>query len=283
MFTYRKRRILQGRIRGRLVVALLFVLCAGVTAASHAETRAVEGLEFDSVVVWGSGKAEISQDGDIGLRMRGKDRELNKEPFYLEDTTLHVGRIESGGDVGRVKYKISVGKIRAIRLSGSGEIYVRPLQTEDLIVVLEGSGDIKIHDAQTADLELVVNGSGSLQVAKAQSDNVELIVRGSGSIDLGTVTAQTVEATINGSGDVAVAEEGKAERVAINVMGSGDIDLGGIRAKEADVNIVGSGDAVVWADEDLEASIMGSGDVKYRSDPEVRTNILGSGNVERDD
>lgn len=283
MLLNRKPAWIDVKLGSEFLVALVFVVFAGVSAVSHAETQSVEGLEFDGVVVWGSAEVEIRQDDQHLLRLRGSEKDLNLLPFYLRGTNLHLGRSESGKSTSGVQYIVSAPKLARIQLSGSGEVFVRPLEVEDIDVVVEGSGDIKIHALTGNDVNLSVAGSGTIQLASASLGNVDLVVSGSGGIDLGTVTAAEIDATINGSGDILSAEEGEADQLTINLMGSGDVDMRELKVREVDVNIVGSGDALVWAKEELEASIMGSGDVSYRGDPKVRSNVLGSGDVERDD
>ena len=283
MLLNRKRAILGGSLDSRFLVAVLFAAFAGFSAVAHAETRAVEGLEFDAVIVWGGAEVEITQEDQHMLRLRGKEKYLDLEPFYLRGNTLHLGRSESGKSISRVQYKVSAPMLERIKLSGSGDVYVRPLEAGDIDITVEGSGDIMIHELEAQDVNLSVAGSGTIQLAKATLGKLDLVVSGSGGIDLGTLTAAEIDATINGSGDIRAAEEGQAGQLSANLMGSGDIDVRLIEAREVDVNVIGSGDAEVWAVEDLEASVMGSGDVTYRGDPEVRSNVLGSGDVERDD
>ena len=284
MMTSRKRRLMSGNYRGRLLVALVFLVCAVVTAVSQAaEIRSVEGLDFNAVVVWGNAEVEISQQDSPGLKLRGRESQLDRQPFYLRGQILHLGRTESGQTADGVQYKVSVVELMQIQLTGSGEVYVRPLQVTDIDIGVEGSGDIKIHRLAARNVDLTVAGSAGIQLAEAQTADLEMQVSGSGSIDLGRLQATQLEVTINGSGEVVAAEEGEAERIIAYLMGSGNVDLANIRVRTADVNIVGSGDALVWAEEELEANIMGSGDVIYHGDPSVHSRVLGSGDVERDE
>lgn len=281
MFIHRKRSLVSGRPSAGLLVALLFLVCASFSALVNAGTRLVEGLEFDSVVLYGSGKLEISQDDVTLLRVKGKSKDLDREPFYIRGDTLYVGTTQDHySNLGSLKFKLTVPTLKEITLKGSGEIYVKPLQVDELHVELAGSGDINLFKVDATVLKIELAGSGGVRLAEVNAREVELVVAGSGTIDLGKIHTDTLRAIINGSGDIKGTEQGEAREVRVEVVGSGDVELEDVRADEVDVNIMGSGDVTVWAEKELNVSVMGSGDVSYHGDPDVRTTVLGSGDVE---
>jgi hypothetical protein len=281
MLNRRKQSLVTGSGHHGLSVALVFLVCAGFAAIVHGETRAVEGLEFDKVVLWGNSKLEITQAEVNHLRVKGRERDLDREPFYVLGNTLHLGRAPEGKQVGNIQFKLTAKRLRGIALKGSGEIYAKPLSIDELSVELEGSGDINLFAISGEELSLEMAGSGGIRLAEATVRGLEMVVAGSGTIEVGTIHADYIDASINGSGDIVAAEEGTALELTLNIVGSGDIELEQIRAPVVEVNIMGSGDTLVWAEKELTVSIMGSGDVSYRGDPEVDSNMLGSGDIER--
>lgn len=281
MFNNRKRSLISGSGHRGLSVAVLFLVCAGFAAIANAGTRAVEGLEFDKVVLWGSSELEITQEEVNYLRIKGKNKDLDREPFYVVGDVLYLGRVPNGDRVGRLKFKLAAQSLRAISLKGSGEIFAKPLAVADLKVELEGSGDINLFGVSGNELSLETAGSGGIRLAEVTVKELEVAVAGSGTIEIGRVQADSVEASINGSGDIIVAEEGSALEVIVNVVGSGEIEVEEIRSPIVEVNIMGSGDTKVWAEKELNVSIMGSGDVSFRGDPELISNVMGSGDVEQ--
>jgi hypothetical protein len=283
MFDRRRKQLLEGRIEIRMLVAVAFLLCASFSAIVHAATRSVEGLEFDTVVIWGSVEVEIRQRDRTELRYRGDSDDLEPEPFRLEDGSLHLGRNRSGERVKRVRYKLTVTDLRQLSLQGSGEVYIKPLTVEHLDISLPGSGEIKLYDVNVGNLTLRNVGSGEILAASVVSENLEVVLSGSGDIDLGEVRSDTVEVNLNGSGDISVDDDGETRKLKVNLVGSGDIDLAELRAADVLVNIIGSGDASVWADESLNVSILGSGDVDHRGNAEPDVSVLGSGEVVRRD
>jgi hypothetical protein len=281
MFLNRKRNLLSGRRTTGLTVAILFLVCASFSAVLNAASRTIEGLEFDSVVVFGSAELQIIQEDTTVLRAKGSNKDLDREPFYVKGDTLYLGSSRKHGhDFGSLLFKLSVPNLKEITLKGSGEIYVKPLQVDELDVELAGSGDINLFKVETGVLNVALAGSGGVRLAEVIAHEVELVVAGSGTIDLGEIQTEILRAIINGSGDINGAKKGQAREVTIEVVGSGDVELEQVRAEVVDVNIMGSGDVIIWADKELDISVMGSGDVSYHGDPEISTTVLGSGDVE---
>jgi hypothetical protein len=283
MLINRKKILLAGNDNMRLVVALVFVICASFTALVHGATRSVENLDIDTVVLRGSSELKISFEDDNKLRVQGKENELDKQPFYVRGKTLYLGYSENGKHARNVKYKLSVETLHRIELQGSGTIWVDPVIADELKVALEGSGDIRLHSVEADRLKVFVAGSGNVQLAKADTKELSVELAGSGDIDLGDITTDEMNVDMSGSGDIVASGSGTANDLDIGLAGSGDVDLEVIEAKRADVGIAGSGDVSVWAVEDLNASIIGSGDVSYRGDPDVDSSVMGSGDVERAD
>ena len=282
MLLNRKKYFLAGADRRILPAALIFLALATFSALVHAATRAVEGLEFDAVVVWGSVEVEIAQGDEMHLRMRGSEDDLDAAPFHVRDGVLHLGRTLGNQRLdNNVKFILKAKDLHKIALKGSGEIFVKPLEVESLEISVEGSGEIMLFKVTTGELELMVAGSGSIHIAEVEATDMEVDVSGSGTVEFGSLKADKLEANLNGSGDVLATKDGAVNKLQVNVVGSGDVELARIRAADVSVNIMGSGDTEVWAENSLSVSVMGSGDVGYLGDPELSSTILGSGDVER--
>ena len=267
-------------------LCLLMVLTLVIVMPATAETRRVEGLEFERVLVHGSVKVEISQGDVVELLMRGDEELLDKQPFFVKGDTLVLGKSPEHRrqNFSKVKYKLTVADLKHLQLNGSGEVYVKPLQTLDLYVSLEGSGDIKLFDLQGRDVTLQASGSGDIQVAKMQVEELKAVLSGSGDIHVGELSAEQMEVTLNGSGDISVEGQGVAKKLDANVVGSGDIDLEQVDSMDVQVNIVGSGTVSTGLIErGLDVHVMGSGDVYYSGDPEISEATLGSGELHRRD
>ena len=239
----------------------------------HAETQRVEGLEFRRVMVIGDVEVEIRQGETVELQLRG---DLAEPPFYVLGDTLVLGATAARPDAGLdgVKYRLSAPDLRHLKLTGSGEVYVQPMQLEEIHLVVEGSGDLKAFELEGRDITLAVSGSGDLQAA-VLLDVLSAYVRGA----LHAGKAEEVAVALKGSGDISVKAPGTVERIEVSIAGSGDVDLSQVAAQAAEVNIVGSGTGRVGKVEALEVNILGSGDVYYRGEPRLERSIFGSGEL----
>ena len=259
------------------------LLCLATYAT--ADSQRVEGLEFERVVVKGPVEVEISQGDDVLLQIKGSEKDLEKQPFYVEGDTLVLGesRADRKADFKGVKFRLSVDTLEHLRLKGSGEVFVRPLESGDLYVAVEGSGDVKLFAVKAREATLQVSGSGDIQVVELEAPDVQLVLSGSGDIHLGELVAEETDASVNGSGDMSLEGDGSTHSLELNIVGSGDIDFRHLNAHSIEINIVGSGTARVGASEELDVTIMGSGDVIYTGRPEIDQSIMGSGSVRSGD
>ncbi len=275
---------LAGRaVKSAAPVVCGMTLCLLAAAQPRAETQRVEGLEFSLVEVRGDVEVEVSQGETAELLLRGDGEVLAKQPFHVVGETLVLGASkeypqESFDDV---KFKLSTPRLRQLRLRGGGDVYLQPVQLDELHLVLDGSGDVKAFAIKAREITLLANGSGDLQVASLETRDLKLVMSGSGDIQLGHVAGEVVEVALKGSGDVSVQEPGSAERIEINIAGSGDVDLSTLAAPAAEVNIVGSGTGRLGEVEALEVHILGSGDVHYRGEPRLQQSVFGSGELHR--
>lgn len=283
----RNRKGIRAGSSNRLIIAVVFLACAGLSALAHAETRAVEGFDIDRVILRGSDELKISFGDANRLLVKGDENDLDKEPFYVRGRTLVLGYTDNGRKVRGIKYLLEVERLEHIELQGSGAIWVEPMETDDVGVALEGSGAIRLHAVKAEELELSLAGSGNIQLAESATEKLQVELAGSGDIDLGKISAKRMGVEVGGSGDItgtSESEEGMVEELDIALAGSGDIELSNLPARKVEIGIAGSGDVSVWAAESLDVSIVGSGDVLYRGDPgEIDTSTMGSGSVERMD
>ncbi len=261
------------------LAAVLLAGCLALPAA--ADTQRVEGLSVDRVIVKGSVEVEISQGDDEVLLIKGSEKQLAKQPFYVDDDTLILGasRDDRKADFGGVKYKLTLSQLERLQLKGSGEVFVRPMDADEFYAAVEGSGDIKLFDVKADRATLQVSGSGDVQAAELVASEVRLVLSGSGDIHLKTLKAEETDASVNGSGDMSLQGEGATHLLELNIVGSGDIDFRELNAHTIEINIVGSGTARVGASEELDVTIMGSGDVVYGGRPDIDQSIMGSGSV----
>ena len=255
-------------------LALIFWILPGF---SFAQTQQVTGLSFERVLLQGHSALEIRQGSETQLLFKEEAASAQKLPFFLDGETLVLGK---QGNSAVYQFKLTVSELSHLQLKGSGQIYVRPLELENIHVSLDGSGHIKLFSLNAEDdITLRLHGSGDIQIAKLICDDLGLVLSGSGNIHLGRIVAEEVDIALKGSGTITARDEGTAEQVEIDIVGSGGVSLEPVEAGSVEVNIMGAGKAFVSPVAELEVNIMGSAEVHYRGEPDIDQSILGSGTL----
>lgn len=279
-----------------LLTGCFVVLLASPGVLADDQTRRVEGLSFNKVVVLGAAEVEISQGDEVELQLRGPSKYLDLEPFYVKRDTLVLGaRKNLSGDKSnsrknRLAFRVVMPELRELKVKGSGSVYVKPFAWDSAdmgstpLLAVDGSGEINAFDLRGRELEVRVEGSGDFRAVSVEVEELEAVVAGSGNLFMETVTARSGEFVVTGSGDLRVTGDGFLDTLEANVVGSGDISMKGVNCRRAETNVVGSGSASIGdVSEQLNASILGSGDVTYGGAPEIERVELGSGEVRRRD
>lgn len=246
--------------------ALLVAACGGAQAervalSGQTETRAVRVGAFDKVELKGPDRMIVRVGGAPGVTMTGDRAVLALVDVRVEGDKLIVERRGRGwsvnGDRERATVTVSVPRLAAAAVGGSGDMTVDRVAGGDFSAAVGGSGDLRVEEARAGKLEAAVGGSGGLSFGRVEADRVEM--------------------AIGGSGGIGVA--GRAQAVEAAVAGSGDIEAGRLLARTAEVSIAGSGNAAVHATEQANISMAGSGDVTVTGGARCQTSKMGSGQV----
>lgn len=183
------------------------------------EDRAVSG--FDEVKLQGSGTLEITQDGSEGLRVEASEDVLQYIETKVVGDELTIG-FKPGMPVmntGPIYFYLSVDDLERVQVSGSGNVNMESLKTENLELVVSGSGNMNLRDVKAKKLDLNISGSGNLELA-GEVEQMRIDVSGSGNCRLGDLHSQTAVVKVSGSGDVVAWVE---ESLDINISGSGTV------------------------------------------------------------
>jgi hypothetical protein len=114
--------------------------------------------------------------------------------------------------------EVTIPTIKALTLSGSGNIAVNGIEAESLKMTLPGSGTLTGSGTATR-LDVTVSGSGTVQFTRLVANDVRAVVSGSGSIFI--TATKTLDASVTGSG--AILYTGNPQDVTKSVTGSGAI------------------------------------------------------------
>lgn len=208
------------------------------------ESRAASG--FQAVHLKGSMKVVIRQSGKEAVQVSADDNLLS----MIETTVVTRDGVPT----------LEIGT----KKGSSYSTRTRMVVTVDLVdlkaVAISGSGDVVADGIKTGELRLKITGSGDVRMNQLNADTMAVNVAGSGDVALAGKSGK-LSISIAGSGDV-VTQDLAAEDVSVSIAGSGDAKVNA--GKTLTVSIAGSGDVDYTGDPLLKTSIVGHGNVKKR-------------------
>jgi hypothetical protein len=267
-----------------LLVAMLVSGCGFQVISGSgklaSETRNLSG--FTSVTLAGIGNVYLTQGPAESIRIEAEDNLIPYFDTSVQGSTLKIGIKDQYMGVSLqptrpVKFYVTLPKIEAVTLAGSGNIFAGKLQAGAFRISLLGSGDISTDNLAATDLDIHLGGSGNISLGTVSASQVTAYIAGSGDIQLGILTADKISSQTAGSGDITIG--GKVNEQSTEILGSGDYLAGGLKSATATVRVTGSGDSQVSATGTLNVTILGSGDVAYSGSPKLNASIAGSGKV----
>jgi hypothetical protein len=186
------------------------------SGSDNTERRTVPA--FEAVSVGGDFDVRIQVGPERSVVITGDDNLLPLVRTEVRDGTLHIEAIRSFRSSRGIRLAVASPRLRAVSISGSGDVEARGFREEAFEAAISGSGDLLASgDART--LEVSVSGSGNAEFS-GSADQLLAAVSGSGNVDARRVPARLARVQVAGSGDawISVAEDLQA-----TVSGSGNV------------------------------------------------------------
>jgi hypothetical protein len=181
------------------------------------DTRSVSG--FSRISVGGNAKVIVDQDGRESLTISAEDNLLPYLTSQVRGDTLELG-IQDGESIRPTRdivYHITVKDLRGLSISGSGDVDIRNVDTDQLMIEVDGSG--KITAAGRADTQTIsISGQGDYQAKDLESSTTVIDIAGSGSAQVSA--SQSLDVTISGSGDIEYSGDPSVKK---SISGSGEV------------------------------------------------------------
>ncbi|WP_447761098.1 head GIN domain-containing protein [Sphingopyxis panaciterrae] len=198
---------------------------------------------FTGVEVAGPDDVTIRQGDSFSISARGRKETLDQLEIKLDGQMLKIGRKREGfgfsnRDDDDLDIAITMPRLDAVRLTGSGSIDADTVDGDAVKAVLTGSGDLKVAKLNGKSAKITLSGSGDIEIGGGAIGSGDVSVAGSGDVDADGLVAQTLGISIAGSGNVEAQATGKAD---ISILGSGDVKLTG--GASCSTRQVGSGTA----------------------------------------
>lgn len=197
---------------------------------------------YDEVNISGWFDVELVDGAEGTISLKGEENLLEYLKTEVKDGKLVVKpksgyNLQSSWKSGGILVTIPVEDLRAISLSGSGDINgKKPLKSDYFEATMSGSGDINL-DIESDELKVTLSGSGDIKL-QGSAGNLEIRVSGSGDVNTYELEARNVNAVVSGSADLKVTAK---ESIKARVSGSGDIHYRG-NPEKIDTKSSGSGD-----------------------------------------
>jgi hypothetical protein len=205
-----------------VVLALITVALAGCSedikgsGTLATETRQVQ--KFTSVSLSSSGAVVIEQTGTESLTVTTDDNLLPLITTEVKNGTLELSTAPNKWiSPTKLVFKITVGDLRKIEVSGSGSVTAAKLEGPALSADISGSGSMKLA-GKVDDLKLSLSGSGSYDCAELSARRASVDVSGSGSVRVNA--SEELKAEISGSGSIRYLGSPKLK---VDVSGSGSV------------------------------------------------------------
>jgi hypothetical protein len=195
------------------------------------ERRSYDVAPFDEVVGVGPHDFVVSVGGALSVRAEGTAEALEFYEVVVEDEALAIRPKEKyrrdwdweAFEVEPAIYYITLPRLEAAALAGSGAMLVDRVGGADFSASLAGSGKLEIGAIAVDDVRLVVAGSGKLSAA-GTTRRARVSIAGSGDLVAPGMASTTAQVSIAGSGDASLTVDEEAQ---ISIVGSGDVEIAG--------------------------------------------------------
>jgi hypothetical protein len=198
---------------------------------------------FQRIEVAGPYDVTIRTGANPTVSAEGSEKLLERTVVVVQGDKLVIHpeeqkgfRFLSFGTRGKADFTVTVPRLAAAAIAGSGKIDLDHAQGERFEGTVAGSGDLKIDRIDVGELKLSIGGSGSAKAGTGKAQSADYSIAGSGDIRAGSIETQQAKVSIAGSGSVKAHATGTAD---VSIMGAGAVDVSG--GAKCSVSKAGSG------------------------------------------
>jgi hypothetical protein len=202
-----------------LVLATLAVAGCGTADTGPATTEDRPVGAFQSIKLDGAAQLDVLVGPAPSLSIIGSQGARAAFTSHVADDEL---RLDSHGslwkpDLGKVKVRVTVPQLRALKVSGAGQITVSGMSGDALDVSIDGASSLEAN-GQVGTLTVSMNGAGSMDLSRLEAVSATVTTNGAGSIEVNATGSLT--ATVNGVGSINYYGKPAKVTTAINGVGS---------------------------------------------------------------
>jgi hypothetical protein len=202
---------------GLTLIAVAYWQCRGVDGSGTPATERRSVGAFSSIDVKGAIRVEASIGPETTVEVSGDDNLVPLLETRLDGDRLVIDSDKNLDPELPLVVRVTTPDLRRVDGSGSVDVDVRGLESEQLEIDISGSGDIRA-EGRTGRLHIEISGSGDADATQLDARLVEIDISGSGEVELGAPEELDVE--VSGSGTVG--HRGNP-RIRQDISGSGKI------------------------------------------------------------
>lgn len=207
---------------GFLVSALLLAGVACTTQQGSGtvttESRDVQG--FTQVQFEGLGTVLISQGDHESLEIEAEDNITPQIRTKVEDQTLKIDfRTMTLHPTEPIILRLTVKDLKALDLSGSADVRVSNLNTNQLALTINGSGTVKLDGLRVDVLKTTVSGAGRIN-ASGSATTQEIDITGAGEYLAGDLQSKVADVDVTGAGKATVRV---SDELNVHITGAGSV------------------------------------------------------------
>jgi len=212
------------RVMIRYVPAIALVLVA-LAAPAAAADRSFALSGFDQVASDSDADVIISTGKPASVEASGPQDRIDRLEIVTEGATLRIRTRGRGGSMSRqpLRVAISLPELRAVTVSGPGDVVADGASGPSFVGRTSGSGDLKVANLDSNSVKLHTSGSGDVEIGGI-CESGDFSSSGSGTLRLGGLRCGSVRISTTGSGNALVNASGNAD---LRTTGSGDITVTG--------------------------------------------------------
>jgi hypothetical protein len=205
-----------------LLAALAVAGCGGGPRTT--ETRQVD--PFDRIEVSGSIDVQVVPGNADTVRVSAGEHIIDHVQTDSSDGVLHLSIRDHGIVIGPDPYdgatvQVSADAMKGVRISGSSDLRLGRVDTDELSIEISGSGDVEAAGT-VRNLIASIEGSGDADLRDLEARTATVSIQGSG--DAKVNASDTLDVTVQGSGDVSYLGSPDVRQ---SVEGSGDVHTDG--------------------------------------------------------
>jgi hypothetical protein len=187
------------------------------------ETRSL--ADFTEIDLTAIGDADIAIGANNQIVITADDNLL---PYIT--TEVHSGRLEVGfkkgyslSSIPSIHYTITMRQLAEVKVSGSANVTIPPLTSDELKLNVSGLGEFTVTDLQTRNLDVTLSGKGTLN-ASGKVESLNVSISGAGELNCADLQIKDAQLRISGLGNATL---WTTDNLNATISGSGNISYYG--------------------------------------------------------